>query len=994
MTKPSKTKRGGDGYSYKIKTNTRKKKLSRKVMMKRRRTKRHMFGGGGVGNSIDCVVKNITLPRLKKITNNNTLENLVVVVVDTDYKNTKTQNTKIGALIKACTALFVDETKTKTKYKELIKFVYEAKTGDLEPNDNTKIILAQDCHAFARMNCDPSTCTITQRIRNNPSGQTCENALIQFLLLLIWYIKSAFAHEWFDIQKQTAIQEDTKTEMTKIKAIMDAIFRRNDLTKLQTKKNFLLTESIFSNQIIDPVLVLGPAGPSTNGGEESESALTYVWSDIANKNTERGFKNRMMCYITPESIQTYLTAANTNTNNDVVYDIRAHQHEYDFNVIKTSAGSLKLLNTESEKPQNYKTVLNLEDTSSSFKCDDATPISKCLTFCCGGSTSDSPPAGVSIFTVSDKKWEVFEPTIKSVLHDDIHKFEQFEQIIRDKYPKIFRQQNNLFSTKIETLCTTIPKTTTTLLGDESADSDSPVVLYRSFKDIDIDKVAVIGDIHGNGPGLLYNLHKLNTQGFFKEAPINKMLVLGPAGPSTNTISSDDTLEDVYDDEKQDDVWDGEKWILNPKRLLIFTGDIVDRGKEQLQCLYLVYSLFVKNMNNVVLCRGNHEYMTQQLNTTYKFPLVNNWATKDERTQTKIKIKLQKWHNNIFNKIPVLNLVEIKDNDTHIWMKCMHGYGPFEQNEEAATDDGKQEKTAEQKEGGKAVPFQEIKTCVLETVAAHEEKVKVATDANAAKVVLGVNDEKDDVDNLVPESILIKNDTAILNNIIESETDESKTDVSKCEYVLSHLREYEQDKILNLVMANVKKQPLPDGNVTTFHFPKGKSSFILLDVSTPVEIRIKDANNNNTRLQIQIQYHTLTATKTEHGWTWNMGSTTCNTDGDICKLKKLYKLQYLMGTDTHRPEDKLLIDTEGSALETENYIVKVDKNGNNDVWKVTDVKKPHRLSIFRDVTLTLQNDKQQEDKVTQKNKFQRFNPTISKSIDDHLQCIEHKYGTLI
>mgnify|MGYP002700953924 CR=1 FL=1 len=89
-----------------------------------------------------------------------------------------------------------------------------------------------------------------------------------------------------------------------------------------------------------------------------------------------------------------------------------------------------------------------------------------------------------------------------------------------------------------------------------------------------------------------------------------------------------------------DIWDGFRWTLNENCLLIFTGDIVDRGKEQLQCLYLVYSLFLYNPYQVVLCRGNHEYTTQH--RRYEFPALS-------KSQTT-------WTTQIFNAIPVMNLV--------------------------------------------------------------------------------------------------------------------------------------------------------------------------------------------------------------------------------------------------------------------------------------------------------------------------------------------------
>ncbi len=51
-------------------------------------------------------------------------------------------------------------------------------------------------------------------------------------------------------------------------------------------------------------------------------------------------------------------------------------------------------------------------------------------------------------------------------------------------------------------------------------------------------------------------------------------------------------------------------ITDPDLLFIFTGDYVDRGQHGAEVLNTVYNLKVKNPNNVILTRGNHEEMAQ------------------------------------------------------------------------------------------------------------------------------------------------------------------------------------------------------------------------------------------------------------------------------------------------------------------------------------------------------------------------------------------------
>ncbi len=54
---------------------------------------------------------------------------------------------------------------------------------------------------------------------------------------------------------------------------------------------------------------------------------------------------------------------------------------------------------------------------------------------------------------------------------------------------------------------------------------------------------------------------------------------------------------------------------NPE-IVIFLGDIVDRGKNQLECLILVLALKIRHPNKYFLLKGNHE--TLEMNKVYGF----------------------------------------------------------------------------------------------------------------------------------------------------------------------------------------------------------------------------------------------------------------------------------------------------------------------------------------------------------------------------------------
>ena len=50
----------------------------------------------------------------------------------------------------------------------------------------------------------------------------------------------------------------------------------------------------------------------------------------------------------------------------------------------------------------------------------------------------------------------------------------------------------------------------------------------------------------------------------------------------------------------------ENFQLNPNYYLIFLGDILDRGNYSLECLFVVLQLKLKNMENCIIIKGNHE----------------------------------------------------------------------------------------------------------------------------------------------------------------------------------------------------------------------------------------------------------------------------------------------------------------------------------------------------------------------------------------------------
>ncbi len=46
--------------------------------------------------------------------------------------------------------------------------------------------------------------------------------------------------------------------------------------------------------------------------------------------------------------------------------------------------------------------------------------------------------------------------------------------------------------------------------------------------------------------------------------------------------------------------------LNPNIVIVFLGDLIDRGPFSVEIFYIAMQLYLTNPNSVVVCRGNHE----------------------------------------------------------------------------------------------------------------------------------------------------------------------------------------------------------------------------------------------------------------------------------------------------------------------------------------------------------------------------------------------------
>jgi serine/threonine-protein phosphatase PP1 catalytic subunit len=92
----------------------------------------------------------------------------------------------------------------------------------------------------------------------------------------------------------------------------------------------------------------------------------------------------------------------------------------------------------------------------------------------------------------------------------------------------------------------------------------------------------------------------------------------------------------------------------PEANYLFMGDYVDRGRQSIETISLLFAYKIKYPENFFLLRGNHE--TSAINRIYGFY---------DECKKRYSIKLWKLFSDCFNCLPVAALIDDK-------IICMHG----------------------------------------------------------------------------------------------------------------------------------------------------------------------------------------------------------------------------------------------------------------------------------------------------------------------------------
>ena len=162
-------------------------------------------------------------------------------------------------------------------------------------------------------------------------------------------------------------------------------------------------------------------------------------------------------------------------------------------------------------------------------------------------------------------------------------------------------------------------------------------LYKLVSDQEIDiLIEKTNQVYNK---LLFECNLQDNQNYLMKMTIHQNSKVAFFGDYHSSLHS---LAECLLDLKNNDFFISEySWILKDNNYIVFTGDLVDRGPYGIECLYLVYQLFILNNSNtskVIILNGNHEEENVYDNYGFRLELDNQIYKYDikERFESLIK----------------------------------------------------------------------------------------------------------------------------------------------------------------------------------------------------------------------------------------------------------------------------------------------------------------------------------------------------------------------
>ncbi len=196
----------------------------------------------------------------------------------------------------------------------------------------------------------------------------------------------------------------------------------------------------------------------------------------------------------------------------------------------------------------------------------------------------------------------------------------------------------------------------------SIENDNNLYTSDSYKLVNDEEIKILIDKTNQVyDKLLYECNLQDNQNYLMKMIINQDSKVAFFGDYHSSLHS---LAECLLDLKNNDFFISEdSWILKDNNYIVFTGDLVDRGPYGIECLYLVYQLFILNnsqRSKVIILNGNHEEEYVYKDYGFKLELYNQIKDSD----------IKKRFESLIKKLPLA--LFLKYGEDNEWYQFCHG----------------------------------------------------------------------------------------------------------------------------------------------------------------------------------------------------------------------------------------------------------------------------------------------------------------------------------